>query len=371
MSYNYTLKYRTFESLLNDIQVDFQNYSLQNMIEPQQLIKIAKKINYDLGLRIYMTKEALLEVENGKVKLPDDFFVLNFAMICDDFTVVQSMPRGTNIQEVPLRDPMLTPYKETSTVINTCTDGPVNCQKCPPNQCTCSSSCVPSCDLQPESNCVPQYNPLVPYGNSCVKPRVFMNCKGDCYELIQVTETRTSSYRRLLPLKILENPQTIDCGCPNLYLDTPNQAWIQNGFLYTTFKEGKVYINYQGMLEDENGDLLVPDHDMINEYYEYAVKQRILENLLMNDENVTAKLQLVEARLRQARNYALSIVNTPNFAEMKRMWWTNRRAQYAKYYDMFKSYPWYQWDRNPNNVMGEGVGSMEGIVGTRSGLYNY
>ena len=32
MSYNYTLKYRTFDDLLNDVQVDFQNLSLQNMI---------------------------------------------------------------------------------------------------------------------------------------------------------------------------------------------------------------------------------------------------------------------------------------------------------------------------------------------------
>jgi hypothetical protein len=94
---------------------------------------------------------------------------------------------------------------------------------------------------------------------------------------------------------------------------------------------------------------------MLNEYYEYAIKQRILENLIMNDEPVDKKLQIVEARLRAARNNALSIVNTPNFAEMKQMWWTNRRAQYAKYYDMFKSYPGYRWDRNPNNMMGDKI----------------
>jgi hypothetical protein len=76
---------------------------------------------------------------------------------------------------------------------------------------------------------------------------------------------------------------------------------------------------------------------MMNEYYEYAVKQRILENLVMNDEPVGQKLQLVEARLRAARNYALSIVNTPNFSEMKRLWEANRKAQYVKYYNMFKS----------------------------------
>jgi hypothetical protein len=48
-------------------------------------------------------------------------------------------------------------------------------------------------------------------------------------------------------------------------------------------------------------------------------------------------MQLIETRLRAARNYALTIVNTPNFSEMKKLWEMNRRAQYNKYYDMFKS----------------------------------
>ena len=70
MSYNYTLKYRTFDQLLDEVFVDFQNYNLMNMIEPHQLIKVAKRVNYDLGLRIFMTKQAVLEVEKGKAKLP-------------------------------------------------------------------------------------------------------------------------------------------------------------------------------------------------------------------------------------------------------------------------------------------------------------
>lgn len=359
MSYNYTLKYRTFDQLLSEVSMDFQNLDLENYIEPHQLIKVAKRVNYDLGLRIMMTKEALLDVEKGRVKLPDDFFVLNYAMICDEGSVHTVFPQGTHIEERKI----VPNYQETPGVISPCTDGTVNCQVCQTDLCSCGScnTCAPTpCGCAPSP--VPAacsaspYNPLVPYGDYCVKPRVFMNCKGDCYELVQiVNSTQINYYKRLLPLKIMENPQDVECGCPNLYLNTPNQAWIQNGFLFTTFKTGKVYISYQGMLEDDNGDLLVPDHDMLNEYYEYAMKQRILENLIMNDEPVEKKLQIVEARLRTARNNALSIVNTPNFAEMKRVWMANRKAMYAKFYDMFKSYPWYQWDRNPNNVMGEQI----------------
>jgi hypothetical protein len=94
-------------------------------------------------------------------------------------------------------------------------------------------------------------------------------------------------------------------------------------------------------MEDEQGQLLVPDHDFLNEYYEYAFKQRILENLFLNGEDVAQRMQLIEQRLKAARNNALTVVNTPNFQEMQKLWWTNRRAQYFKYYDMFKSYQGY------------------------------
>jgi hypothetical protein len=71
MDYNYTLKYRTFDQLLEDVTVDLNTFALENMIEPQQLIKLAKKLNYDLGLRINQQKEIILDINHGKVKLPD------------------------------------------------------------------------------------------------------------------------------------------------------------------------------------------------------------------------------------------------------------------------------------------------------------
>lgn len=166
-----------------------------------------------------------------------------------------------------------------------------------------------------------------------------MNCKGDKYELIQVISNPglTRVYTQLLPLRMRAS-ENIECECPNLYWNAPNEGWLKGGFLFTTFDTGKVYLNYQGQMEDEDGNLLVPDHDLLNEYYEYALKARILENLYMNGEDVAQRIQLIEQRLRAARNNALSLVNTPNFREMAQMWWVNRKAMYSKYYDMFKSY---------------------------------
>jgi hypothetical protein len=329
MDFNYTLKYRTFDQLFEDVSVDFNTYALENMIDPQTLIKIARKLNYDLGLRINQTRERILEVEHGRAKLPDNFYTLNFAMICGEYEVRTGYNiGGTNIQEVP--------YTEVPSTVDQCAAPTVNCSTCNSNPCNHTAAC--GGHIFPTDHIPTQHDSNNPYGDTCIKPRVFMNCKGENYELIQIVNpSETRHYKVLIPLR-MKSSQNIECDCPNLYFNTPDEAWIKDGYLYTNFNTGKVYLNYQSTLEDDEGNLLVPDHDLLNEYYEYALKKRLLENLLMNGEDVSQKLQYVIGELRGARNQALSLVNTPNFEEMKKLWSANRRAMYGKYYNMFKSY---------------------------------
>jgi hypothetical protein len=336
MDFNYTLRYRTFDQLLEDVTVDLNTFALENLIEPQQLIKLTKKINYDLGLRINQQKEVILEVCHNKVKLPDDFYTFNFAFICGHYLEhvgYDGIVGGTTIVEVP--------YQEVPANIDVCAPPTVNCRTCNSHPCNQTAAC----DLNhPIVDPIPtQYDPLNPYGNTCIAPRVFMNCKGEKWELVQVINNTgtTRVYNDLIPLR-MKASQEIECDCPNLYYNTRNEGWIKGGFLFTTFETGKVYLNYQGQMEDDQGNLMVPDHDLLNEYYEYALKSRIFENLYLNGEDVAQRMQLVEQRLKAARNQALSLVNTPNFKEMEKMWWTNRKAMYGKYYTMFQSY-------SPNN----------------------
>ena len=340
MDFNYTLRYRTFDQLLEDVTIDLHTFALENMIEPQTLIKVARKLNYDLGLRINQTKEVILDVCHHKVKLPDDFYTFNYALICGDYTEAvgyDGYGSGTNIQEVP--------YRESPSTVDTCSPITVNCRTCNSNPCNHTAACglnSPIVDPIPTA-----YDPNNPYGDTCIAPRVFMNCKGDKYELIQVINpTTTRSYKYLKPLR-MKASQEIECDCPNIYHNTADEGWIKYGFLNTTFEHGKVYLNYQGDLSDDNGNLLVPDHELLNDYYEYALKARILENLFINGEDVSQRIQLIESKLKPARNQALSLVNTPNFKEMQDMWWTNRRAMYGKYYSMFMS-------NSPNNPYSRG-----------------
>jgi hypothetical protein len=134
MDFNYTLRYKTFDQLLEEVMVDFQTLSLENMIEPQALIKIAKKINYDLGLRINQQKEIILEIEHGKAKLPDDFYTFNYALVCGEYQIqVGYNIGGTNIQEVP--------YSEVPATTDVCAAPTVNCSVCNAHPCNNTAAC--------------------------------------------------------------------------------------------------------------------------------------------------------------------------------------------------------------------------------------
>ena len=279
MNFNYTLKYRTFDSLLEDVKIDLKALATDTTIDPSQLYKVAMRVNYDLGLRIYMTKERVLEVCKGKVKLPDDFYVMNFALICGQYKHTFAVPQGTNVQDVT---PEWRPWVEQ----NYCSDVSL------PEQPVCLTKC------------------------------------GSSYQLIQIVNTETRTYDHFAPIRF-RNSQFIDCDCPNLQHMAKDEAYIKDGWIYTSLEEGNLYINYQGTLENTDGQLMVPDHPMINEYYEYAMKKRILENLIMDGNNVAPQLQLVAQEYRAARNYALTIVNTPNFSEMQNVWAINRKALYC------------------------------------------
>ena len=287
-------KYRTFSQLMEDVSIDFSTYALEGLIEPAQLIKVATRVNYDLGLRIHKTKEVVIDIEHSRGQLPFDFQYLNYAFKCGSYTINNTMPSGTHVEtfnnDVPYvpAPGEVAPCEETG---------------------TCKDVCViKTCD------------------------------ENNSYQLIQ--RVGANNFRTFTDWSELRIKGVNDkvCFCPSLGAQALDVAEIIDGFLVTTFTTGKVYLSYQGAMENAQGDLLVLDHPYCNEYYEYAIKQRILENMIWNGENVSQQLQLVETRLRSARNNALGFVNTPDFQEMRKVWNMNRRAQYHNYYNMFLSY---------------------------------
>ncbi len=113
-------------------------------------------------------------------------------------------------------------------------------------------------------------------------------------------------------------------------------VFIKDHFLKMNIRDGRLYLNYEGIMEDEDGTLLVVDHPLLNDYYEYALKRKVLENMYFRgDADVERRLQLVEARYREAKKEALTVANMPEFKEIQETFEINRKAMYKRYYSIF------------------------------------
>ncbi len=268
------LRYRTFDDVVNEASADLHTFNLEGMIEPGQLIKVALKINKELGLKINQEKECLIDIDHRKGKLPVDFYVANFALMMTKHQETEPVLAGRQTENV---------LDGTSTVYSECPDG---------------------------------------------------NCAG--FRIVEKLRYTTRTYTEFRELTIKAGP-LVDKNCFNLRTRSANEASLVGQHIKTNFECGKLYLSYMGNMEDDDGNLLVLDHDIINEYYEYAFKLRILENLYLNGEDVLQKMQFIEEkRYKTARTNALSIANTPDFAELKAVHNTNRKIMYNKYYRMFQ-----------------------------------
>lgn len=279
------MKYRTFSQLLADVSNDFRVYGVEGLIDPSQLIKVAQRVNYDLGLKIHTTKEKILDITNGKARLPEDFYVLNFALLCNKFTVKERVDYGTVREDVVL--------------------DPECCKRCG----------------QPDPTC------------SCEK--TYTVCDDVHIKVVQRISYQTREYTDFTKIRIRPS-RHVDSSCMNTTFRCNAQGEIKNGYLYTNVSTGKIYISYEGSMEDGD-ELMVLDHPEINHYYETALKEKILENLYYDGEDVERKWKYMQEEKKKARKAALVITDTPDFAEMEKIWKLNRAAMYQKYYSMFES----------------------------------
>lgn len=367
------LQYRTFEELLASVVTDIPHLQLENSIEPQQLIKVVTKINYELGLRINANRTKLLEIQNGKTRLPADFAVANYALYCGPDSGVHpiecdqdpgyakglaaglllaqekvegetvSVKSGeifsTTLSIVPGENRLVHNLHDTELLVQVLS--PAGEEVFTRLDFTDANTLVLHSDAQAvQLNCTVRI-----YAASRLSTT--SSCKESCQVLsteqkvlirYQSQSGRRTFYRQPELLRFVKS-KGVDSECQNLFQWDPQghrQISIQQGFLITAQRCGHLVLSYQSVLEDEDGSLLTLDHPKVNDYYENALKEKIYENLWLSGEDVFQKLDYLQQRkLRPAKLEALSFVNTPSYGEFRKVWELNRKAQFHKYYQMF------------------------------------
>lgn len=281
------LQYKTFNQLMSSVGSDLGRYADEGMIDDMLYIKEARKINAELGLKINKEKETIIDVENYKACLPEDFQFLQLALTCHTSYVTVPKIQGVHTEDkvVPL--------------VN-------KCNECGQSPCSCQFE--------------------------------FKACEGYKY-VAQKIGIKTVKYEHLELLGLTKTSHKF-CSdhCLNSHFKSHNMMNIMNGEATFSFRQGKVYMNYLADMVDDSGQLLILDHPLTNDYYEYAIKKKIFENLKFNkDADVAQDLQYVAGELRQARIRAISIVNMPEFEEINEYFHKNRKRFYDDKIKYFES----------------------------------
>ena len=85
---------------------------------------------------------------------------------------------------------------------------------------------------------------------------------------------------------------------------------LRGRMIFTEFKEGHIYIKYQSLPSDESGDIIIPEtqHDRLKEYLISHAKWKILEDLILNndDPNVITKLGYFKQESTEAFGLAMT-----------------------------------------------------------------
>jgi hypothetical protein len=229
------------EALIAQIKSDFSKYADAGLIDETSLYR-----DITLGLKrfgndITYRQETIVTVENGFAKLPDSFFSLYAAYLCEPGEMINH----DGVEQDSLINSVI--YKER-TIKN-----------------KEWSECSAGCETISEN---------------VIKENLYYNGNA-------VTFTYQSP--RLLTLGRSFEKSNCHASCRNkLIKDNPNEIVINNFRLQANFNSGYIYMIYYGLPSDEDGNIEIPEtpNGHLETYLEYFLKRRLTERLMGNNDSL-------------------------------------------------------------------------------------
>lgn len=282
----------TIDEFIAEIESDLSIYAESGDIDRVTIKSIVLNELKMFGNNILNDYEYVIDIENSRGKLPDNFRSLWAAIKCDPYAVYFKDED---------RDKLQTSYywKRTTT-----------------------SDCI----LNPETN---------EYESGCDKVITEEILYHDAHMRFTYTNptwlTLTKGFNKNFCAK----------GCLNLRRDirntSPHEINITNGYMNTNFSSGNVYIQYKGFEQDENGDIVIPEtwNGKLFKYLQWYVKYRITINLLEKNRKPDSLRPLLElyrqeselARAQALTESKLSKINKRTFQVLK----NRNRTETLKY----------------------------------------
>lgn len=255
------------DALIAEVKTDLSRMADAHLLDEDSMYRDIVLGLKKFGNDIMEVHETVVEVRDGFATLPDNFFSLYLAAICN--------PMG---------------YKKT-----------------------CDDTEVEFHDLQ-SSNF---------YVERTVRSNKWNECSSCCEQSEEKIIRENFYYKRkkvaefyysnpiLLSLGKTFNKNNCHSKCRNLLVqDNPNQIVISRFRLQANFNEGDIYMQYYGLPVDDEGNIDFPEskNGHLEEYLEYRLKRKIAERAIANGDgqgisNLYSNFfQLEKEALRNASN---------------------------------------------------------------------
>ncbi len=128
-------------------------------------------------------------------------------------------------------------------------------------------------------------------------------------------------------------------SCPNTHKKGRYEVTIEDDHINTPFRSGEIYIMYLATMEDEDGHLLFPFHPLITPYYEWSVKEKVLQDTIFNsDGNYGDMYKLAQQERVKAWLDAYNVTSTKEYGEYLDMQRKKEMGWYNQYFRYFNSH---------------------------------
>lgn len=249
-----------FEEFISEVKESLKQYDSAGLIDDLTVYNNVIDGLNTFGILNTIRIEEIININDGKGKLPDNFKSLYSAMKCEPLVCTIDRTEPDVLDEIY--------YYKVRELKNE------DWNFCNP------------CDITETESCIVE------------KTFLHNNIRANFY------------YKNLGHVKLKLTPfvkrNKCDDKCENFTIyNSEHEISINNKTLYTNFKKGKIFIIYNGYEEDEDGYVIIPDSKEGNiiKYLKALIKRKIIEDLLINSDNTTNEQFLYQMFMQEEQNF--------------------------------------------------------------------
>ncbi len=163
----------------------------------------------------------------------------------------------------------------------------------------------------------------------------------DNYRVVIKREENVTVHSSMGFIELGVSPSSIShchVSCPNTRKRGKYEVTIEDDFINTPFRSGEIYIMYLATMQDEDGHLLFPFHPLITPYYEWSIKEKVLQDTIFNsDGDYSNMYKLAQQERVKAWLDAFNVTATKEYGEYLDMQRKREMKWYNEYFKYFNS----------------------------------